>query len=224
MDIEGLGEKNVELLYSKGLISHFVDIYKLRKEDLLELPRFAEKSAQNLINAIEMSKTTTLARFLYSLGILHVGEYAAKLLAKNFQNIEDLYNVKPKRIIEIKQMGKKIADSIARFFNDKENLNTLRTLKSMGLKISNPDFEIESPEKHPLDGLTFVVTGTLPKSRKEVEEFIESMGGHAASSVSKSTDYLVLGEYPGSKLKKAQSLSVKTISYKELLKMVEERA
>ncbi len=223
MDIEGLGEKNVELLFLKGLIKHFVDIYKLKKEDLLELPRFAEKSAQNLIDAVDKSKHTTLARFLYSLGILHAGEYGAKLLARNFKNIEDLYNVKSERIIEIKQMGEKIADSISRFFNDPENLNTLKTLKSLGLKISNPDFESKRAEKRPFDGLTFVITGTLPEPRKKVEDLIESMGGHAASSVSKSTNYLVTGEEPGSKLKNAKELEVKIISYEELMEMVKEK-
>ena len=223
MDIEGLGEKNVELLFLKGLIKHFVDIYKLKKEDLLELPRFAEKSARNLIDAIDKSKHTTLARFLYSLGILHAGEYGAKLLARNFRNIEDLYNVKSERIIEIKQVGEKIADSISRFFNDPENLNTLKTLKSLGLKISNPDFESKRAEKRPFDGLTFVITGTLPEPRKKVEDLIESMGGHAASSVSKSTNYLVAGEEPGSKLKNAKELEVKIISYEELMEMVKEK-
>jgi DNA ligase (NAD+) len=223
MDIEGLGEKNVELLFSKGLIKHFVDIYRLKKEDLLELPRFAEKSAQNLIDAIDKSKHTTLARFLYSLGILHAGEYGAKLLARNFKNIEDLYHVKSERIIEIKQMGEKTADSISRFFNDPENLNTLKTLKSLGLKISNPDFESKRAEKRPFDGFTFVITGTLPEPRKKVKDLIESMGGHAASSVSKSTNYLVAGEEPGSKLKNAKELEVKIISYEELIEMVKEK-
>lgn len=217
MDIEWLGEKNVELLYSKGLISHFVDIYRLKKQDILELPRFAEKSAQNLIDAIEKSKKTTLARFLYSLGILHVGEYSARLLAKNFKRLEDLYNVKPENIMHIKQMGEKITVSISKFFNDPKNL---KTLKFLGLKISNPDFEGKKLQKRPLDGLTFVITGMLPRPRKEVEELIESMGGHASGSVSKSTDYLVKGEDPGSKLKKAKNLGVKTVSYEGLLKML----
>jgi DNA ligase (NAD+) len=220
MDIEGLGEKNVELLYTKGLIEHFADIYKIRKEDLLELPRFAEKSAQNLIDAIEKSKQTTLARFLYSLGIIHVGEYAAKLLAKNFKNLEDLYHVKPERIMELKQMGEKLAESISRFFNDPENLRTLESLKSYGLKISNPDFAGGKTGKRPLEGLTFVMTGTLPKPRNEVEELIEQNGGHASGSVSRKTDYLIAGEEPGSKLKKAEELKVKIISYDELLELM----
>jgi DNA ligase (NAD+) len=220
MDIEGLGEKNVELLYSKGLISHFVDIYKIKKEDLLNLPRFAEKSAQNLIEAIERSKNTTLSRFLYALGIVHVGEYAAKLLSKNFERLEDLYNIQSGRITEIRQMGEKIAQSISDFFNDPENLKTLKTLKSLGLKISNPDFETKKKGKLPLDGLTFIITGTLPKPRDEVEDMIESLGGHASSSISKSTDYLIVGEEPGSKLQKAEALGVKRISYNELLKII----
>ncbi len=220
MDIEGLGEKNVELLYLKGPISHFVDIYKLKKEDLLNLPRFAEKSAQNLIEAIERSKNTTLSRFLYALGIVHVGEYAAKLLPKNFKSLEDLYNIQPDRITEIRQMGEKIAQSISDFFNDPENLKTLKTLKSLGLKISNPDFETKKKGKLPLDGLTFIITGTLPKPRNEVEDMIESLGGHASSSISKSTDYLIVGEEPGSKLQKAEALGVKRISYDELLKII----
>ena len=221
MDIEGLGEKNVELLYSNRLISSFLDVYKLKKADLLELPRFADKSAGNLIDAIQRSKKTTLARFLYSLGILHVGEYSARLLAQNYKRLEDLYNVKAESIMNIKQMGEKIAGSISRFFCDRENLRTLDAMKSLGLKISNPDFKGKKQEKRSLDGLTFVITGTLPRPRKEVEELIESMGGQAAGSVSKSTDYLLLGKDPGSKLKKAVSFGLKTISYEEFLKMIQ---
>ncbi|MCX5717529.1 MAG: NAD-dependent DNA ligase LigA [Nitrospirae bacterium] len=223
MDIEGLGEKNVELLYSNGLIKHFEDIYKLKKEDLLGLPRFAEKSAQNLIEAIEKSKHATLSKFLLAIGILHVGEYSAKLLAKNFRRLEDIYKVTPKRIMQIKQMGKKIASSLSAFFNDEKNIKTLESLKSLGLKITNLDFISEKKGEAPLEGLTFVVTGIMPKSRKEVEDLIEANGGHAASAVSASTSFLVVGEEPGSKLGKAKTLQVKTISYDELLKMIEKK-
>ena len=223
MDIEGLGEKNVELLYSKGLINHFIDMYRLKKEDLLQLPRFAEKSSQNLIDAIEKSKHTTLARFLYALGILHVGEYASKQLAKNFENLEGLYHIKPEQILKIKQMGEKIACSVSDFFNDQENLHILKTLKSLGLKLTNPDFEGEEKQNKPLDNLSFVITGTLPKPRNEVEDLIESLGGHNTSSVSKNTSYLVAGTDPGSKLRKAESLGVKIISYDELLQLIEQK-
>lgn len=222
MDIEGLGEKNVELLYSKGLINHFVDIFKLKKDDLLKLPRFAEKSSQNLIDAIEKSKHPTLSRFIYALGILHVGEYASKLLAGNFEKLEDLYHIKPDDILQIRQIGDKIAASVSDFFTDNKNLHTLDELKKLGLRIVNPDFAGKSRgrETKPLDGLTFVITGTLPKPRNEVEELVESLGGHAASSVSKSTDYVLVGENPGSKLEKAKDLGIKTISYEDLLMLI----
>jgi len=222
MDIEGLGEKNVELLYEKGLINHFVDMYKLQKEELLLLPRFAEKSSRNLIDAIEKSKQSTLARFLFALGILHVGEYASKLLARNFEKLEYLYHIQPERIIQIRQMGEKIARSVSDFFHDAENLETLKTLKSLGLELTNPDLEGKTTdkEKRPLEGQTIVITGTLPKPREEVEEYIESLGGHASLAVSKNTDYVIVGENPGSKLQRARSLGVKTISYDEFLKLV----
>ena len=180
------------------------------------------KQSITLLDAIEKSRNTTLARFIYSLGIIHVGEYAAKLLAGNFENIEDLYRTKPEKLIGIKQMGEKIADSIAHFFNDPENLNTLKMLKGLGLKISNPDFKMTGTGTRPLDGMTFVLTFMLPESRKEVKHLIEQMGGHASGSVSGSTDYLVMGESPGSKFKKANSLGVSIISYEELMKMIGE--
>lgn len=224
MDIEGLGEKNVELLYSRNLIKHFEDIYTLKKEDLLELPRFAEKSAENLINAIEKSKHTTLAKFLFAIGIVHVGEYVAKLLAKNFRNLGDLYHVKPDRLMQIKQMGEKIASSISLFFNDGKNIKTLDALQSHGLKLVNPDFVSSTEETRPLEGQTFVITGVLPKTRREVEDLIESNGGHASSAVSASTDYLIVGEDPGSKLQKAEALGVRPLSYDELVKLIEKRA
>lgn len=223
MDIEGLGEKNVELLFSRGLIKHFEDIYKLEKKDLIELPRFADKSAQNMIEAIERSKNATMAKFLFAIGILHVGEYAARLLARNFKKIEDLYHVKKERVGEIRQMGEKIAASVSTFFDDEKNIHTLRSLTSLGLKISNPDYVSGKEQNKPLEGLTFVITGTLPRSRKEVEDLIAAKGGHASSAVSASTDFLIVGDSPGSKLKKANSLGVKTISYEDLTNMLEER-
>jgi DNA ligase (NAD+) len=175
-----------------------------------------------MIKAIEKSKQTTLSRFLYALGILHVGEYAAKQLSRHFENLEDLYHVKPGHIIEIKQMGGKLAESISGFFGEKENLHTLDTLKKLGLKISNPDYEAGTrKERGPLDGLTIVVTGSLSRPRSEIEELIERLGGHAAGSVSKKTSYVLAGEEAGSKLEKAKALGVKVISEAEFNKMVE---
>ncbi|GBD99215.1 DNA ligase [bacterium BMS3Abin07] len=219
MDIEGLGEKNVELLYSHGLIKTFTDIYRLKKEDLTGLPRFADKSAENLIKAIERSKKTTLSKFIYALGIRHVGEFVSRVIAKHFYSLDDLYNIKMDKLTEIDQLGEKISAAISGFFNDEKNIRTLETLRKSGISITNPDFERTSKDKRPFEGLTFVITGTLPKPRNEVESFIEINGGHAASSVSKKTDYVVAGVNPGSKIENARKLGVKVISYDELLRL-----
>jgi len=220
MDIEGLGEKNVDLLFSKRLIGRFEDIYRLTKDDLLKLPRFADKSAQNLIDAIERSKETTLAKFLFAIGILHVGEYVARLLARHFPTLPDLYHVEKERILEIKQMGEKIASTVSAFFSDKKNIETIETLRSLGVDAANPDFAGLGEEEGDLHGMTFVITGTLPVPRKEAEGLIEKRGGRVSSSISASTTYLVIGENPGSKLTKAGALGVKTIRYDELLRLI----
>jgi len=220
MNIEGLGDKTVELLHEKGLIKSFTDLYKLKQENIKGLPNFAELSSKKLISAIEQSKKTTFSRFLYALGISQVGDYAAKLLAQNFKNLDELLHIKAERLTEIPQIGDKTAKAIEQFFNNEENLKAIEELKAMGLKIENPDYqEKEKPSK--LKGVTFVITGTLPKPREEVKEMIEKAGGKVSSSVSKNTDYLIVGEEPGSKLAKAKTLGVKTLSYEELLKMME---
>jgi len=221
MEIEGLGEKNIKLLYAHGLVKHFIDIYALKKEDLMNLPRFAEKSAQNLIDAIEKSKATTLARFIYSLGIIYVGEYASKLLAKNFRDINALYNIEAEQIVSIKHMGEKTAESVSKFFNESQNINVLTKLETLGFKILNPDFEAEITGERRLSGLTFVITGTLSMPRKDLEELIEKNGGHVSKSVSNKTSYLVLGDSPGSKFNKAESLGISMLSCDDLLKMIQ---
>lgn len=220
MNIEGLGEKNVNLLYSYGLIKHFQDIYKLNKESLIKLPRFAEKSAQNLIQAIENSKTTSLSKFLFALGIPHAGEYAARLLAENFHSLEDIYNVKPETLKNIKQMGDKISNAVSGFFDDPKNLQTLELLKELGVKITNSDFKGVNKEKKLLQGMTFVITGALSIERKELQDIIVRHGGHVSSSVSRNTDYLIAGENPGSKLDKARLLNVRIINYEDFLNMI----
>ena len=222
MDIEGLGEKNVELLYAHGLIKHFIDLYELKAGSLIGLPRFAKISANKLISAIRKSKKVTLARFLFALGILHVGEATARLLAKNFEKLDNLYDVKRERIMEIKHMGEELAQSISGFFNEETNKNTLKTLVGKyELEIDNPDYISSAKrEKGPLDDLTFVVTGTLSKPRTEIEELIERLGGHAAGSVSKKTSYVLAGKEPGNKLDRARELGVKVIDEDEFNKLV----
>lgn len=224
MDIEGLGEKNVELLYEKGLIRHFADIYSLTMEQLVELPRFGIRSAQNLIAAINASRKAPLARFLFALGIQHVGEYAAKQLAQNFATLKDLYHVPVAQIVAIRQMGEKTAQAVANFFRDEANLRVLDDLLAGGLTLTNPDHKSHLHGIRPLEGMTFVITGTLPKPRPEIEAFIEQHGGHAAATVSKTTHFLVAGEHAGSKLQKAEQLGVRIIRYTDLLSMVKPKA
>ncbi|HSW63556.1 MAG TPA: NAD-dependent DNA ligase LigA [Dissulfurispiraceae bacterium] len=220
MDIEGLGEKNVELLYERALIRHFADIYSLSKDDLMRLPRFGEKSARNLVDAIRASMHTTLSRFLYALGIPQVGEYAAKLIARNFETLQSLYRVTPARLLAIHQIGGKTAGALAGFFQDEGNLRVLDRMMELGLRLSNPEFAANRHAVRPLDGLTFVITGTLPKSRPEVEDAIEQNGGHVSSTVSKSTRYVLAGENPSSKLQKARTLGIPVIGYPDLLRML----
>ncbi|MFQ3573204.1 MAG: NAD-dependent DNA ligase LigA [Thermodesulfovibrionales bacterium] len=217
MDIDGLGEKTVELLYQKGVIRHFVDLFTLKQEDLLALPSFAERSSENLINAISKSKETTLARFLVSLGITHVGEFAARLISQNYRDIESLYNVKAEDLVKIKQIGEKTAVAIAEFFNTEENINTIERLKSFGLRLTNPDYK----KNVLLDNVkTFVITGTHPIPRADIKEMIQKAGHNVSDSVSKNTDYVVVGVEPGSKLKKAQTLGIQVINLEELKKIL----
>jgi DNA ligase (NAD+) len=224
MDIEGLGEKNVQLFYEKGLIRHFADIYTLTVEQIAVLPRFGIKSARKLIEAINASRKAPLARFLYALGIPHVGEYAAKLIARHFATLKDLYHVPAERVASIRQIGDKTAQAVAAFFHDESNLSILDTLIAEGLTLTNPDYQGDQQKNRPLTGLTFVITGILPQPREAVETFIETFGGHVASSVSKSTHFLIAGDKPGSKLQKAQELGVRVISYSQLLDMVRAKA
>ncbi len=220
MDIEGLGEKNVALLQEKGLMRHFADIYTLSKDDLTQLPGFAEKSAQNLVDAVRASKRTTLARFIYALGIPQVGGHAAKLISQNFETLQSLYHVTPDRLLTIRQIGEKTAGALAGFFQDESNLREIDRMVKLGLRLSNPDFSAHQRTARPLDGLTFVITGALPAPRAEVEGVIEQNGGHASPSVSKSTSYVLAGENPGSKLQKAKSLGIPVIGYPDLLRML----
>lgn len=221
MDIEHLGEKNAELLFSHGLVKHFTDIYRLNKEQLLGLPRFGERSAENLINAISASRKTTLARFLFALGIVHVGEFAAKQLARHFKRLDDLYHVTPDRIVGIKQMGDKLAASISEFFSEKENLQVLDSLGELGVVIENPDYGT-GPRAGAFEGKSIVITGTLSRPREHFEKLIEDQGGRAAGTVSKKTAFVLAGSEAGSKLEKAKKLGVKVLTEHEFLALVGE--
>lgn len=220
MDIEGLGPAVVELLLENGLIKDPADLYTLKKEDLVNLERMADKSAQNLLDAIEASKKRPLDRLLFALGIPFVGAKAASILAKHYRHIDELMGATENELTSIPEIGPKTAKSLITFFNQKRNRELIERLKDLGVNVeSTPDVESDN---QPLKGLTFVLTGKLKDfTRDEAKEAIQRLGGRVTSSVSKNTDYVVVGENPGSKYEKARKLNIKILSeeeFKDLLK------
>jgi len=220
MDIGG-GAATVELLFAQNLIVNIADLYELKFDQLVNLDRFGKKSAQNLISSIQESKKVPFERVLYALGIRYVGETISKIVVKAFKNIENLQNATFEELIEVDEVGDKIAEEIIKFFEKNENLEIINRLKTSGLI-----FEIEDTgeETKILEGKNFVVTGNFgtSKRRKEIEQLVEINGGKKVSSVSSKTDFLVAGEKAGSsKLAKAQKNDVKIISEAEFLKMLD---
>ncbi len=217
MDIEGLGIKLIDQLVDKGLVKDVADIYYLKKEDLIALERMADKSAQNIIDAIEKSKTKPLAKFLYALGIRHVGETTAEDLAHHFPRLEDFFHLSEEELMKVEGIGPEVASSVHSFFKDKKNIVSVKRLKDAGVKVIEPKIK----EKGKLEGKTFVFTGTLKSyGRDEARDLVESLGGMTASSVSKKVDFVVVGEDPGSKLEKAKELGIKTLNEEEFKKMI----
>jgi len=215
MDIEGLGVAVVDQLVERSLVSSFSDVYRLKFEQLLELEKFAEKSARNLIDAIERSKTNELWRLLHGLGIPQVGATASKDLAKSFGGFFELRAADVYRLVEIDGIGEKTAQGIVSFFEIRSNAENLDALFELGMDPLAP--EIPSGEAAIFDGMTFVITGTLPTlKRDEAKALIESRGGKVAGSVSKKTTYLLAGESAGSKLAKAEKLGVEVLSEADL--------
>ena len=222
MDIDGLGEETIDLLYEKGFIKNIADLYELKKEQLIPLERFANKSADNIIQGLEKSKNVPFSRVLFGLGIRHVGETAAKTLANNFQSIEALRNAGLDELIEINEIGTRIAQSITEFFSKTENLEIINRLIKYGLK-----FELSEGEKElrssKLEGLNIVISGTFEDhSRDELKEIIEKNGGKNVSSLSSKTNYLLAGNNMGpSKREKARKLNITIISEDDFLKMIQ---
>jgi DNA ligase (NAD+) len=216
MDIEGLGEKLVDQLVETGLVRKLSDIYRLKKEDLVNLERMGEKSAQNLLEQIERSKNAGLARLIFALGIRYVGEHLAEVLAEHFPSLEALSNATYEELIQIPEIGPRIAQSIVDFFRNAENRKLIQELKELGVKT-----EAEKPKEGPLSGKTFVFTGTLSAfTREEARRLVESLGGRVASSVSRKVDYVVVGADPGEKLRKAQELGITILTEEEFRKLV----
>ena len=217
MDIEGLGETLITKMVEQDMISSPVQIYELSKEELASMERMGEKSSQNIINSIEKSKTQNLDRLIFALGIRHVGQKAAKLLASEFENMDNLMLASKERISSIGGIGEVIADSIISYFSVAQNVNLINELKAKGL---NMNFE-SSSKNSALKNKTFVLTGTLEKyTRGEATQIIESMGGIVTSSVSKNTSYVLCGDSPGSKAEKARKLNVEIISENDFENMI----
>ncbi len=216
MDIEGLGEKLVDKLVETGLVRKLSDIYRLKKEDLVNLERMGEKSAQNLLEQIERSKNAGLARLIFALGIRYVGEHLAEVLAEHFPSLEALSNATYEELIQIPEIGPRIAQSIVDFFRNEENRKLIQELKELGVKT-----EAEKPKEGPLSGKTFVFTGALSAfTREEARRLVESLGGRVASGVSRKVDYVVVGADPGEKLRKAQELGITILTEEEFRKLV----
>ena len=219
LNIEGLGEKNVNLLVDSGLVKSLPDLYRLTKEKVASLERFADLSAKKLIDNLEKSKTPPLNKFITALGIRHVGAQTAILLANKFKSIDNLKNAEKDELLEIPDIGEVVAESILAFFADEDNLKMLDELKNLGM---SPEFSDLSTA--PLAGKSYIISGTLENyDREAAEDKLRALGATITSSVTKTTTALILGNKPGaSKLKKAASFGIKTLNESEFLKLIGE--
>ncbi len=223
MDIEGLGEKVVELLLREGLIRDYGDLYYLNAAEVAGLERMGEKSAQNLLDSIAASKQRPLFRLIFGLGIRFVGEGASKLLANHFHSIDKMQQARVEELAEIPGIGEKTAESIRDFFSRKENLHVLEKLRKAGVPFAEAAPELAETGDVSLAGKSFVFTGALNHfTREAAAEQVEKRGGKVVKSVSKNTDYVVVGEDPGSKYQKALQLGVRVLNEKEFLELIGE--
>jgi len=217
MDIEGLGSKLVDQLVEKGLAKNVADLYSLSEQDWANLDRMADKSAQNIIDALENSKHISFDRFIFSLGIRFVGERTARLLADYLKTLENLKKTTYEELLSIHEIGPQSAQSIIEFFEEPKNVQTINKLLKAGITIEQK----EQAASDIFSGKTFVFTGALEiYTRHEAEALVTSLGGHAASSVSRKTDFVVVGQKAGSKAGKARELGVTIISETEFKEMV----
>ena len=219
MNIDGLGDALVDQLVDKKMVRDVADLYSLGHEQLANLERMGDKSAANLLEEIENSKKAELARVIFAIGIRFVGERTAQFLADHFGSLDKLAKASAEELTEVEEVGPRIAESIGAFFAEKRNLQVIEKLRNAGLRFKQE--KVEKRGNLSLEGKQFVLTGTLPNySRDDAKKMIEDAGGRVVGSVSKKTDYVVVGAEPGSKLEKAKSLGVKTIDEADLLKLL----
>ena len=217
MDIEGLGDAVVEQLMNAGLIENTADLFYLEFMDLVGLERFAEKSAQNLIDAIEKAKANPLDKLLCGLGIRLIGTRGAKAIAAHFKNIDNIVAASVDEVSQIEDVGEKMAESLVHYFSQPETQVIIQRMKDAGVNMTAEEKSVGDK----FLGKTFVLTGTLPTlKRSDAQKIIEDNGGKVSGSVSKKTDYVVAGEEAGSKLEKANALGIAVISEEELLNMI----
>jgi DNA ligase (NAD+) len=217
MDIEGLGDKLVEQLVDQELIHDVSDLYQLAVDDVAGLERMAEKSAANLVKALEISKKTTLERFIYALGIREVGETTARILAQECGDLEALMQADAGSLQDIHDVGPVVAEHIVQFFSESHNRKVIDKLRRAGVHWET----VEKPQQQPLAGKTFVITGTLSVPRNELKARLQSLGAKVSGSVSQKTDYVVAGGNPGSKLDKAKDLGVEILDEAACLDLLE---
>jgi DNA ligase (NAD+) len=218
MDIRGIGEAMSEALLKASLVKDVSDLYFLTQEQIAGLERMGEKSAGKLMDQIQQSKTRPLARIIFALGIRHVGEEMAERLVKQFNSIDDLERASREELMAVPTIGPKIADSVLSFFILPQNRRIIERLSQAGVKLSQ---EQAATAILPLGGLEFVITGRLESfSREEAEERIKALGGIAKSDVTRKTNFLVVGEDPGSKLARARELNIRQITEQELLQFL----
>lgn len=219
MNIDGLGDKLVEQLVDEGLIHTIADLYKLEVEKLIVLERMAEKSAKNLIASLEKSKSTSLARFLFSLGIHSIGETTAQTLANHFTSLDNIISATEEQLLEVPDVGPIVAENLMTFFNQAHNIEVVEALISAG--IHWPEIEKKSADELPLAGKTYVITGTLETmGRNDAKAALVGLGAKVAGSVSKKTDYVIVGENAGSKATKAIELGIKVLDEAALVELI----
>lgn len=218
MDIDGLGPSIIEQMIERNMISNVADLYKLSLESISQMDKMGEKSAQNLLDSLHKSKSNPLYRLIYGLGIRHIGEKAAKILAKKYKTIDDLINTSIEDLTKIDDIGNVMAQSITEFFAQEQNLELIENLRNSGINMVDEQEEMTDSR---FMGKTFVLTGTLSQfTRKEASDIIEGFGGKTSSSVSKNTDFVLAGEEAGSKLDKANKLGISVITEEEFKNMI----